>query len=113
MRKESYNGWFTTCILLHLLCVTFVCADNKSADDYVTSTQSECFISKRIFSCFRYRAARYIWSVATGQAKYFQHDTGSPSPTNSSFNFVQLTEPSQVEIFPEARQISGTVKPYI
>lgn len=106
MRKNSYhNGWLTTCVLLHLLCVTFVYSE-KNADNYVTSTQSECFTSKRIFSCFRYRVARYIWSIATGHANLFQQDIG-PSILNGTFNFVQLSEPSGMEIFPEARQISG------
>lgn len=109
MRRNLYYNscWLTICVLLHfLLCVTFVYGD-KSADNYVTSSQSECFTSKRIFSCFRYRVARYIWSVASGHANLFQPDVVGPSVMNSTVNFVQLSEPSRMDIFPEAREISG------
>lgn len=108
MRKNSYyNGWLTIYVLLHLLCVSFVYSD-KSADNYVTSSQSECFTSKRIFSCFKYRVTRYIWSIATGHANLFQQDIIGPSVMNSStFNFIQLSEPSKLEMFPEAREILG------
>lgn len=86
-------------------------AVDLQADDYVATAQSECFASKRIMSCFRYKAARYLWSAANGRMNFFDPDNsrtlGKGASAGGSFNLVQLSEPSTEVIFPEARQQAG------
>lgn len=101
--------------------------NNKATDEYVAAAQNECFASKRIISCFRYKAARYLWAIANGRMNLFQHDNArvllhtetGPTPTadekkdgpndggGGGFHFVQLSEPSSEMIFPGARQLPG------
>lgn len=106
----------TTLITIGMLSAPAQAADHP-ADDYVATAQSECFSSKRIMSCFRYKAARYVWSAANGRLNFFEQDNsrtlgakGASSASNSmstTFNLVQLSEPSTEMIFPEARQQAG------
>lgn len=100
-----------------LLCLLrFVACGDRTTDDYVVSAQSECFASKRIVSCFRYKAARYLWSMANGKMNLFEHDNSrsivsdaETSTAASGFHFVQLTEPSHEILFPAARQLPGNL----
>lgn len=106
---------FLTFYLSYVHCST---DKQKASDDYVVSAQAECFTSKRIISCFRYKAARYLWSIANGRMNLFEHDNsrsivGDPDASETDpaatgrFHFVQLSEPSSEVIFPEARQMPG------
>lgn len=103
--------------MLCIICATMpaIWAADKPLDDYVVAAQSECFTSKRIASCFRYKAARYLWSAASGRLNFFERDSSrrmvddSADPVRSSFQFVQLSEPSTAMVFPGARQEMGTL----
>lgn len=113
-KRMKFRQFSILCIFViyQLINVTFVqCYDSDQnrniVDEYVLRAKSECFGSKRIFSCLKYRAARYIWSLANGENQYFQKDTNSQMDTKHFFNIVQLSEPSTEMIFPEARQNSG------
>lgn len=117
----STNAHVLICLVTTLVAMALligpVAAADRPADDYVATAQSECFSSKRIMSCFRYKAARYLWSAANGRLNFFDQDnsrtlkTGAAKDASSSagtvFNLVQLTEPSTELVFPEARQQAG------
>ncbi|XP_058116981.1 uncharacterized protein LOC131288667 [Anopheles ziemanni] len=74
-------------------------------DDYVLNTQSECYKSKRILSCFKYRFSRYLWSFATGRMSWFATENSAVDST-SGLKLVRLNEPKEDDVFPEARQMS-------
>uniref|UniRef100_A0A182P5Z0 Uncharacterized protein n=1 Tax=Anopheles epiroticus TaxID=199890 RepID=A0A182P5Z0_9DIPT len=74
-------------------------------DDYVLNTQSECYKSKRLLSCFKYRFSRYLWSFATGRMNWFAAENQAVESTGG-LKLVRLNEPKEDDVFPEARQIS-------
>ncbi|XP_035891570.1 uncharacterized protein LOC118502931 [Anopheles stephensi] len=75
-------------------------------DDYVLNTQSECYKSKRLLSCFKYRFSRYLWSFATGRMNWFAAENQAVESTGGGLKLVRLNEPKEDDVFPEARQIS-------
>lgn len=75
-------------------------------DDYVLTTQSECYKSKRLVSCFKYRISRYVWSFASGRVNWFQAEDKA-TDGGSGLRLVRLAEPQEDDVFPEARQVSG------
>ncbi|XP_053670581.1 uncharacterized protein LOC128720906 [Anopheles nili] len=74
-------------------------------DEFVLGTQSECYKSKRLLSCFKYRFSRYMWSFATGRANWFAAESEAVEGSNG-LKLVRLNEPKEDDVFPEARQIS-------
>ncbi|KXJ77426.1 uncharacterized protein LOC109414760 [Aedes albopictus] len=78
-------------------------APNK-LDDYVLTTQSECYKSKRLVSCFKYRISRYIWSFASGRMNWLLSEDKAYEGGNG-LRLVRLNEPQEDDVFPEARQI--------
>ncbi|XP_035772755.1 uncharacterized protein LOC118456260 [Anopheles albimanus] len=74
-------------------------------DDYVLNTQSECYKSKRLLSCFKYRFSRYLWSFATGRMNWFAAENSGVESANG-LKLVRLAEPKEDDVFPEARQMS-------
>ncbi|XP_052863709.1 uncharacterized protein LOC128270349 [Anopheles cruzii] len=75
-------------------------------DDYVLNTQSECYKSKRLVSCFKYRFSRYLWSFATGRMNWFAAENSATVDGASGLKLVRLAEPKEDDVFPEARQMS-------
>ncbi|KAL1380946.1 hypothetical protein pipiens_013826 [Culex pipiens pipiens] len=75
-------------------------------DDYVLTTQSECYKSKRLVSCFKYRISRYVWSFASGRVNWFQAEDKA-TDGGSGLRLVRLAEPQEDDVFPEARQVSA------
>ncbi|XP_055532813.1 uncharacterized protein LOC129722952 [Wyeomyia smithii] len=74
-------------------------------DDYVLTTQSECYKSKRLISCFKYRISRYIWSFASGRMNWILTEKHAYEAGNG-MKLVRLNEPQEDDVFPDARQIS-------
>ena len=70
-------------------------------DDYVLTTQSECYKSKKILSCFKYRISRYIWTFAAGNMKIFADENGENRGTG--LQIVRLNSPEVDDVFNEAR----------
>lgn len=109
----------TSSALLLLLLLATVAADTDSGgsssgssgpaklDDYVLTTQSECYKSKRLVSCFKYRISRYIWSFASGRVNWFLSEDKASETAGAGLRLVRLSEPQEDDVFPEARQISA------
>lgn len=106
----------TLAVVIPLLigAVTLVHADDSGGsspsapsklDDYVLTTQSECYKSKRLVSCFKYRISRYIWSFASGRMNWLLPEDQAYEGGNG-LRLVRLNEPQEDDVFPEARQIS-------
>ncbi|XP_055587677.1 uncharacterized protein LOC129740097 isoform X2 [Uranotaenia lowii] len=75
-------------------------------DDYVLTTQSECYKSKRLVSCFKYRISRYIWSFASGRVNWFQSEDKARESGGNGLRLVRLNEHQEDDVFPEARLIT-------
>lgn len=95
-------------LTLLVICVRSSYCDKKS-DEYVLTVQAECYSSKRLFSCFKYRFARYIWSFASGRMNLFETEATSTVDVDGSggtVKLVQLTEPERDDnIFQDQRQM--------
>lgn len=75
----------------YLVCFIFVlingvCGNENNLDNYITSSRSECFSSKNLISCVKYKTARFIWSVATGQVQLIKNPI-----FNEHFHLIPIT----------------------
>lgn len=83
-------------------CLVFLindisCNENNS-DKYITSSKSECFASKNLFSCIKYKTARFIWSVAVGQVQLIKNPA-----YNEHFNLIRIPNNGEDTEFSEYR----------
>ena len=94
---------------LVLINVNIAQCDNsnnfKKVDEYVLNQQSNCYQSKKLLSCFRYRIAKTIWSFSTGRMNLFAQENDLKG--TGGIKMVQLAEPENTELFLEARENSG------
>lgn len=93
---------YLVCFFTVLFCAVS-CDENNNSDTYITSSKSECFSSKNLFSCFKYKTARFIWSVATGQVQLLK------KPIYSEYiHLVPISNNGADADFSEYRYESGT-----
>ncbi|GAB0087547.1 hypothetical protein DMENIID0001_018710 [Sergentomyia squamirostris] len=91
--------------IIVFLAVAIACAvAEKKTDDYVLTTQNDCYASKKFFTCLKYRTVRYVWAIATGRMNLFDPDTKLEG--ENRFRLVQLSDPEKEELFSEPRQLS-------
>ncbi|XP_055617195.1 uncharacterized protein LOC129762712 [Toxorhynchites rutilus septentrionalis] len=112
--SRSHNVNSRTALLMLMAITAVTRADDTGGssssntpnklDDYVLTTQSECYKSKRLFSCFKYRFSRYVWSFASGRMNWFVSED-HPYEGGNGLQLVRLNEPQEDDVFPEARQI--------
>ncbi|XP_055677150.1 uncharacterized protein LOC129786276 [Lutzomyia longipalpis] len=93
------------CLLVFLAFAIACAVAEKKTDDYVLTTQNDCYTSKKFFTCLKYRTVRYIWAIATGRMNLFDHDTNLESA--NTVRLVQLSVPEKEELFSEPRQLAG------
>lgn len=92
-------------VLLCLVCLISVsrCSEPNS-DKYITSSKAECFSSKNLFSCIKYKTARFVWSVASGQIQLIKN------PLNSDhFNLIRIPNDGEDKEFSEYRYEQGII----
>lgn len=94
--KKSY---FVCC--LAFLTSGISCNENNS-DKYITTSKSECFSSKKLFSCIKYKTARFIWSVAVGEVQLLKNPIYS-----EHLNIIRIPNNGEVADFSEYRFESG------
>lgn len=97
-------------ISLFISVISFVyCENTFKYDDYVNIEKIQCLNEKVIFSCLKYRLARFIWSVANGQTNLFSNN--KVDPANKLITIVKLEENETTEpdynISSDSRAISG------
>ncbi|XP_037029215.1 uncharacterized protein LOC119069262 [Bradysia coprophila] len=85
-----------------VFCLVFLISDSRcsdpNSDKYITASKAECFSSKNLFSCIKYKTARFIWSVAAGKIQLIKN------PLNSEhFNLVRITNDGEEKEFSEYR----------
>lgn len=97
-------AWNTIQLLCFFTFLLFgVNCNGNNSDTYITSSRSECFSSKNLFSCVKYKAARFVWSVATGQVQLIKN------PLYSEY-IVPISDNGADVDFSEYRFESGTKK---
>lgn len=102
IQRNRMAGWNKKyCALVLLLAIGSIkCSEHKS-DKYVTSSKAECLSSKSLFSCVKYKSARFIWSLAIGRVqldKLFNSER---------FNLVKIASDEEDNEFPEYRYDQG------
>lgn len=78
-----------------------------TSDDYISENEKNCFISRKIFACVKFKTAKFLWKLATNSYNYFPNDNSRTINGNSHMKFVHLTEPSGVAAFDNARSLAG------
>lgn len=69
----------------------------KNYDNYVLESYNDCTTNKRIYSCSRYRLAKYLWTLN------LKH-------VGSNYDIVSLNlTQDDADLFPEARYSTGTL----
>lgn len=99
---EWYKSYFVLCLVVLIGCVR--CSESNS-DKYITSAKSECFSSKNLFSCIKYKTARFIWSTAAGRIQLMQN------PFNSEhFSLIRISNDVDDKEYSEYRFEAGMLE---
>lgn len=77
-----------------------------TSDEYIKENEKNCFISRRIFSCVKFKTAKFLWKLASNSYSYFPNDY-SRGIGNNHMKIVHLSEPSGVAVFDNARSLAG------
>lgn len=75
-------------------------------DEYLLKNQKDCFKSHKILSCFKFKTGKFLWSIAINHFQYFQYENVESIKNyneNNLVKFIQLKEPSKMELFTDAR----------
>ncbi|XP_055907674.1 uncharacterized protein LOC129942663 [Eupeodes corollae] len=83
--------------LLFLISGVSMSALNSSSlpvDEFLKFNQKECFVSRRIGSCLKYKAGRIVWKLATNSLGYFPSENSRDLADSRRIRFVQLSAPS-------------------
>lgn len=94
--KKSY----IVCWLV--LLIGNISGNENNSDKYIASSKSECFASKNLFSCIKYKTARFIWSVAVGQVQL----TKNPA-ISEHINLIRIPNNEEDTEFSEYRFDAG------
>lgn len=80
----------------------------KNSDAYVQRNQRECLESRSLVACIKYKASKIVWKLATNSMGYFPQEFGRELRDDKRrIRFIQLGEPSDISIFPDARSFEG------
>ncbi|KAH8295219.1 hypothetical protein KR018_008795 [Drosophila ironensis] len=80
------------------------------SDAYIARNQKQCFETRSLVSCIKYKASRLIWKVATNSLGFFPSEYGRdlPGDKNRWLRLVQLGEPAnEVAVFNDAKSLEG------
>lgn len=94
---------FFACCLIFL--ISDISGSENNSDKYITSSKSECFTSRNLFSCIKYKTARFIWSVAVGQAQLIKN-----SIDGEHINLIKIPNNGKDTEFMEYRSETGKKK---
>lgn len=78
-----------------------------SDDEYIKENERNCFTSRRIFACVKFKTARFLWKLASNSYNYFPSDYSRDISSNNHLKIVHLSEPSGVVAFENARSLVG------
>lgn len=80
----------------------------SSSDVYIGRNQRQCFETRSLVSCIKYKASKLIWKLATNSLGFFPNEYGRDK--GRWLRLVQLGEPAnEVVVFNDAKSLEGGV----
>ncbi|KAH8243636.1 hypothetical protein KR032_009024 [Drosophila birchii] len=77
-----------------------------SSDAYIARNQRQCFETRSLVSCIKYKASKLIWKLATNSLGFFPNEYGRDR--GRWLRMVQLGEPAnEVVVFNDAKSLEG------
>ena len=84
----------------------------STSDEYVTHNQKQCFESRSLVACIKYKAAKIVWKVATNGMGFFPNEYGRELREDKRrIRFIQLGQAAdEIVVFNNARSLEGLYK---
>ncbi|XP_043655819.1 uncharacterized protein LOC122621875 [Drosophila teissieri] len=80
------------------------------ADPFIARNQKQCFETRSLVSCIKYKASKLIWKLATNSMGFFPSEYGRNLAGDRGrwLRLVQLGEPAdEVVVFNDAKSLEG------
>ncbi|XP_062124941.1 uncharacterized protein LOC133838033 [Drosophila sulfurigaster albostrigata] len=78
------------------------------SDVYIARNQRECFETRNLVSCIKYKASKLIWKLATNGMGFFPNEYERELDKPRWLRLVQLGEPAEdIMIFNDAKSLEG------
>ncbi|KAH8382488.1 hypothetical protein KR009_003760 [Drosophila setifemur] len=80
------------------------------SDAYIARNQKQCFETRSLVSCIKYKASKMIWKLATNSLGFFPSEYGREMPGDKGrwLRLVQVGEPAEdVVVFNDAKSLEG------
>lgn len=79
------------------------------SDVYIARNQRECFETRNLVSCIKYKASKLVWKLATNGMGFFPNEYERELDKPRWLRLVQLGEPADdIIVFNEAKSLEGT-----
>ncbi|ALC46839.1 Osi1 [Drosophila busckii] len=81
-----------------------------NSDVYIARNQRQCFETRNLVSCIKYKASKLIWKLATNGMGFFPNEYERAVGTQPQrwLRFVQLGEPANdIVVFNDAKSLAG------
>ncbi|SPP80220.1 Hypothetical predicted protein [Drosophila guanche] len=79
-------------------------------DAYIARNQRQCFDTRNLMSCIKYKASKLIWKLATNGMGFFPNEYGRDLAADKHrlLRLVQLGEPADdIVVFNDAKSLEG------
>lgn len=80
------------------------------SDVYIARNQRQCFETRNLMSCIKYKASKLIWKLATNGMGFFpnEHERALGEQQPRFLRLVQLGEPADdIVVFNDAKSLAG------
>ncbi|KAH8310520.1 hypothetical protein KR044_001765 [Drosophila immigrans] len=78
------------------------------SDVYIARNQRECFETRNLVSCIKYKASKLIWKLATNGMGFFPNEYERELDKPRLLRLVQLGEPAEdIMVFNDAKSLEG------
>lgn len=79
------------------------------SDVYIARNQRECFETRNLVSCIKYKASKLVWKLATNGMGFFPNEYERELDKPRWLRLVQLGEPADdIIVFNDAKSLEGT-----
>lgn len=79
------------------------------SDVYIARNQRECFETRNLVSCIKYKASKLVWKLATNGMGFFPNEYERELGKPRWLRLVQLGEPADdIIVFNDAKSLEGT-----
>ncbi|XP_017046616.1 uncharacterized protein LOC108091778 [Drosophila ficusphila] len=80
------------------------------SDPYISRNQRQCFETRSLVSCIKYKASKFVWKLATNSLGFFPSEYGRDlgGERGGWLRLVQLGEPAdELVVFNDAKSLEG------